>query len=62
MRQLVDGVRHRVRVGCPWRDVPERYGPNAASPPDTTNSLSATKRRSAWAPSTARSHDFRNRP
>lgn len=27
VRQLVDGVRHRVRVGCPWRDVPERYGP-----------------------------------
>jgi transposase len=24
---LVDGVRHRVRVGCPWRDVPDRYGP-----------------------------------
>src|SRR5699024_10202143 len=27
LRQLIDGVRHRVRVGCPWRDVPERYGP-----------------------------------
>jgi transposase len=26
-RQLVDGVRHRTRVGCPWRDVPDRYGP-----------------------------------
>lgn len=25
-RQLVDGVRWRVRVGAPWRDVPERYG------------------------------------
>jgi len=24
---LVDGVRHRTRVGCPWRDVPDRYGP-----------------------------------
>ncbi|MBE1878048.1 transposase [Myceligenerans sp. TRM 65318] len=23
----VDGIRHRVRVGCPWRDVPQRYGP-----------------------------------
>jgi transposase len=23
----VDGVRHRTRVGCPWRDVPARYGP-----------------------------------
>ncbi len=27
IRALIDGVRHRVRVGCPWRDVPERYGP-----------------------------------
>ncbi|MGL4175859.1 MAG: IS5 family transposase [Dermatophilaceae bacterium] len=27
IRALVDGVRHRTRVGCPWRDVPERYGP-----------------------------------
>lgn len=27
LRGLVDGVRHRVRVGCPWRDVPARYGP-----------------------------------
>jgi len=27
LRGLVDGVRFRVRVGCPWRDVPERYGP-----------------------------------
>lgn len=27
LRGLVDGVRHRVRTGCPWRDVPERYGP-----------------------------------
>jgi transposase len=25
-RQLLDGVRWRVRVGAPWRDVPERYG------------------------------------
>lgn len=24
---LVDGARFRVRVGCPWRDVPGRYGP-----------------------------------
>ncbi|MCA5895151.1 transposase [Isoptericola sp. NEAU-Y5] len=23
----VDGIRWRVRVGAPWRDVPERYGP-----------------------------------
>lgn len=27
LRGLVDGVRHRTRVGCPWRDVPARYGP-----------------------------------
>lgn len=27
VRGLVDGIRHRIRTGCPWRDVPERYGP-----------------------------------
>ena len=27
LRTLVDGVRHRPRVGCPWRDVPQCYGP-----------------------------------
>ena len=27
LRNLIDGVRFRVRVGCPWRDVPDRYGP-----------------------------------
>lgn len=27
VRALVDGVRHRARTGCPWRDVPSRYGP-----------------------------------
>ncbi|MDE1675309.1 transposase [Nocardia gipuzkoensis] len=26
-RQLIDGVRWRVRVGAPWRDVAEQYGP-----------------------------------
>jgi transposase len=26
LRQLIDGVRFRTRTGCPWRDVPERYG------------------------------------
>jgi transposase len=25
-RQLIDGIRFRIRTGCPWRDVPERYG------------------------------------
>jgi transposase len=26
LRQLIDGIRSRTRTGCPWRDVPERYG------------------------------------
>ena len=25
-RVVIDGVFHRVRVGCPWRDLPERSG------------------------------------
>ncbi|MFF0572981.1 IS5 family transposase [Streptosporangium saharense] len=25
-RQLIDGIRWRVRIGAPWRDVPEHYG------------------------------------
>ena len=25
-RTLLNGVFHRVRAGCPWRDLPERYG------------------------------------
>jgi transposase len=25
-RVVIDGVFHRVRTGCPWRDLPERYG------------------------------------
>ena len=25
-RQLIDGIRWRVRTGAPWRDVPDRYG------------------------------------
>jgi transposase len=25
-RQLIDGMRWRVRVGAPWRDVPPQYG------------------------------------
>jgi transposase len=25
-RLVIDGVFHRVRVGCPWRDLPERFG------------------------------------
>lgn len=26
-RQLIDGIRWRVRSGAPWRDVPPAYGP-----------------------------------
>ena len=26
-RQLINGIRWRVRTGSPWRDVPDRYGP-----------------------------------
>ena len=29
-RQLIDGIRWRVRTGAPWRDVPARYGPWAS--------------------------------
>ncbi|MEV3927429.1 transposase [Actinomadura coerulea] len=25
-RQLIDGIRFRVRTGVPWRDLPARYG------------------------------------
>lgn len=25
-RQLIDGIRWRIRVGAPWRDVPPCYG------------------------------------
>jgi transposase len=25
-RQLIDGIRWRIRVGAPWRDVPACYG------------------------------------
>ncbi|WP_435817769.1 IS5 family transposase [Micromonospora arida] len=25
-RQLIDGIRWRIRVGAPWRDVPPQYG------------------------------------
>ncbi|WP_230471485.1 IS5 family transposase [Corynebacterium glutamicum] len=27
LRDLINGIRHRIRIGCPWRDVPSRYGP-----------------------------------
>ncbi|MGK8486709.1 transposase [Nocardia asiatica] len=25
-RRLLDGIRWRIRVGCPWRDIPPDYG------------------------------------
>ena len=27
LRSLVNGIFFRIRTGCPWRDVHERYGP-----------------------------------
>nr|BFF18703.1 IS5 family transposase [Promicromonospora thailandica]BFF20886.1 IS5 family transposase [Promicromonospora thailandica]BFF21323.1 IS5 family transposase [Promicromonospora thailandica] len=27
LRRQIDGIRYRTRVGCPWRDVHDRYGP-----------------------------------
>jgi len=30
-RRLVDGIRWRVRVGAPWRDIPAAYGSWAAA-------------------------------
>jgi transposase len=26
-RQLINGIRFRVRTGVQWRDLPDRYGP-----------------------------------
>jgi transposase len=26
-RQVLEGIVFRYRTGCPWRDVPERFGP-----------------------------------
>jgi transposase len=26
-RQVINGIRWRIRTGAPWRDVPDRYGP-----------------------------------
>ena len=30
-RQLIDGIRWRIRAGAPWRDVPQCYGSWAAA-------------------------------
>lgn len=27
LRKVVEGIVHILRAGCPWRDMPERYGP-----------------------------------
>ena len=24
---MIEGIIYRFRTGCPWRDVPQRYGP-----------------------------------
>lgn len=26
-RQLIDGIRWRIRIGSPWRDIPVEYAP-----------------------------------
>ena len=26
-RQVLEGIMFRLRTGCPWRDLPERFGP-----------------------------------
>lgn len=26
-RQVLEGIVFRYRTGCPWRDLPERFGP-----------------------------------
>ena len=30
-RQLIDGIRWRIRTGAPWRDIPDCYGSWAAA-------------------------------
>lgn len=30
-RQIIDGIRWRVRAGAPWRDIPDCYGSWAAA-------------------------------
>ena len=27
LRQTVEGILYRLRVGCPWRDLPDDFGP-----------------------------------
>lgn len=26
LRMMVEGILYRMRVGCPWRDIPEQFG------------------------------------
>lgn len=26
LRQVVEGILYRLRVSCPWRDLPEEFG------------------------------------
>ncbi|UQS22505.1 MULTISPECIES: transposase [Amycolatopsis] len=28
-RQLINGIRWRIRIGAPWQDIPRVYGPCA---------------------------------
>ncbi|WP_442813101.1 transposase [Streptomyces sp. NBC_01800] len=48
LRRRVDGIRHRVRAECPWRDVPERFlepGPGRAADPGRRGGRSMTPSR-----------------
>jgi transposase len=26
LRKMVEGILYRMRMGCPWRDLPEEFG------------------------------------
>lgn len=26
LRKIVEGILYRMRVGCPWRDLPSKFG------------------------------------
>jgi transposase len=38
-RQLINGIRWRVRAGAPWRDMPPDYGPFYVESEDWLSSL-----------------------
>ncbi|MFC8593999.1 transposase [Streptomyces atroolivaceus] len=44
-RQLVDGIRFRVRTGVPWRDVPVEYGPWCLPGPRPVPPMAAERHR-----------------